>query len=141
MRVTNPIRDYIRRQVEEIIQFPDESERRAERAKIAALREDAQRRITKFCKEFEAQLTQKWEAFLKTNPDIVAPTACSLDARPSITVPPFCVTRQIESNNRADALIALRDRKTDEIIISLELGGTKADLDAMLQALRDEIAG
>lgn len=40
-----------------------------------------------------------------------------------------------------DALVCERNEKIKEILLTLELGGTKAELDEMLKKIRDEVVG
>ena len=40
-----------------------------------------------------------------------------------------------------DALVCERNEKIKEILLTLELGGTKAELDEMLKKIKEEVAG
>lgn len=40
-----------------------------------------------------------------------------------------------------DALIYERNEKIREILLTLELGGTKAELDEMLKKIKEEVVG
>lgn len=133
MRVTKLIREYVESSVKEMYA-----------PKINACGEDyrkkdneVQKRIEELLKETELRAKQ-----------IVAECGLTVDKNIDETEQNiltyyhrFGREASREVSDETKKIIAERDEKIKEILLTLELGGTKAELDEMLKKIKDEVAG
>ena len=133
MRVTKLIREYVESSVREMYA-----------PKIDACGDDyrkkdneAQKKIEELLKETELRAKQ-----------IVIDCGLTVDKNPNETEQDiltyyhrFGKEASIKVYSERKNIIAERDEKIKEILLTLELGGTKAELDEMLKKIKDEVVG
>ena len=138
MRATKTIKDYVRRMVEEIYSEPTEEEKA-----YSALEEAISAEVDRLNEKFKPMIKEEIKAFN---------TIHGLDKRTGgirFRDSYICVydTYDLESTTeigrKAEEARKARRIKINEaienIILTLELGGNKADLDRMLNELREKI--
>ena len=136
MRVTKTIKDYVTRMVEEIYSEPTEEEKA-----YSALKEAISAEIDRLNEKFKPMIKEEIKAFN---------TIHGLDKRTGgirFRDSYICIydSYDLESNTEIGqkALEARRARRIkineaiENIILTLELGGNKADLDRMLNELKE----
>ena len=136
MRVTKTIKDYVTRMVEEIYSEPTEEEKG-----LKTLAEEIAVAVDEINKEFRPIIEKRLEEFN---------IAHNLDERTGgLKFSNVCIcfsnsyelTCYSEIGKTAERARATREKKINEaienIILTLELGGNKADLDRMLNELKE----
>ena len=136
MRVTKTIKDYVTRTVKEIYSEPTEEEKA-----YSALEEEISVAVDEINKEFRPIIEKRLEEFNMAH-NLEARTGglkfrteciCFYDS--------YCLIRYSEIGKTARIAREAREKKIEEaidnIIITLELGGKKADLDRMLNELKE----
>ena len=136
MRVTKTIKDYVTRTVKEIYSEPTEEEKA-----YSALEEEISVAVDEINKEFRPIIEKRLEEFNMAH---------NLDARTGglkfrteriCFYDPYCLTYYSEIGKTSRIAREAREKKIEEaienIIIALELGGKKADLDRMLNELKE----
>lgn len=136
MRVTRIIKDYVTRMVKEIYSEPTEEEKA-----YSALKETLQTEVNKINEKFKPMIEKDIEAFntvygldkrnggIKFNDTYL----CTFD-----TYDLWCGTEVGKKAKEAERTrIAKRNEAIENIILTLELGGNRADLDRMLNELKE----
>ena len=136
MRVTRTIKDYVTRMVKEIYSEPTEEEKA-----YSALKETLQTEVNKINEKFKPMIEKDIEAFNRVyglderNGGIQfnGTHLCTFD-----TYDLWCATEAGKKAKEAERTrIAKRDEAIENIILTLELGGNRADLDRMLNELKE----
>lgn len=136
MRVTRTIKDYVERMVREIYSEPT-----AEEKAYSTLKEEISAEIDKIQEKFQSMIEKDIEAF-NTAHGLNKKTGgikfrdsyiCIYDS--------YDLRLETETGKKAREAENTRNRKIREgienIILTLELGGNKADLDRMLNELKE----
>lgn len=136
MRVTKTIKDYVERMVREIYSEPTEEEKA-----YSALKEEISAEIDKIQERFQSMIEKDITAFN---------TAHGLDKRTGgikfrdnyiCIYDTYDLRLETETGKKAKEAENARGKKIREaienIILTLELGGNKADLDRMLNDLKE----
>lgn len=133
MRVTKLIREYVESSVKEMYA-----------SKIDACGEDYRKKDNEVQKKIE-ELLEETELRAK---QIVAECGLTVDKDINNTEQNiltyyhrFGRENSLEVYSERKKIIAERDEKIKEILLTLELGGTKAELDEMLKKIKEEVVG
>lgn len=129
MRVTKLVRDYV-----------EESVKKAYRPKIDACRAEYDRKaknVIKDCEKLVAQWNELAKQIVEANGFTVDGSYCGEEAQLIYFTQKFGNTEFSKIRTNMKEIEIERDQKIKDILITLELGGTKDDLDRMIK----EIAG
>lgn len=133
MRVTKLIREYVESSVKEMYA-----------SKIDACGEDYRKKDNEVQKKIE-ELLEETELRAK---QIIAECGLTVDKDINNTEQNiltyyhrFGRETSLEVYSERKKIIAERDEKIKEILLTLELGGTKAELDEMLKKIKEEVVG
>lgn len=133
MRVTKLIRDYVESSVKEMYA-----------PKIDACGADYKKKMD----EVNKALAKMTEEFNSTAKEMIKKNGLSINIRYGTEEESRIISYTTNFGNKEYApinekrrkLIVERDEKIKEILLTLELGGTKAELDEMLKNIREEVA-
>lgn len=136
MRVTKTIKDYVTRMVEEIYSEPTEEEKA-----FKALKEELDIAIDKINKEFEPIVEKRLEEFNIAHGLNKETGGLKIRSEHICFFSSYDLAWYSEIGKKAREATKAREKKIDEaienIILTLELGGNKADLDRMLNELKE----
>lgn len=140
MRVTKVIKEYIERKVDEAYPYPIKKD--AIRKEFDELREEVGKlykdKVLEFIKKYEGKVGIGYGASLGQTLDEVK---VYIDEHLSVTIHGGFVTEEdILYKKEVEKVKAVRREAVDNIMITLELGGSKAELDAMLKELMEKKA-
>lgn len=140
MRVTKVIKEYIERKVNEAYPYPVKKD--AIREEFEKLREEVgniyRDRALEFIKKYEGKVGIGYGASLDQTLEEVK---LYIDEHLSVTIHGGFVTEEdILYKKEVEKVKAVRREAVDNIMITLELGGSKAELDAMLKELMEKKA-
>ena len=133
MRVTKLIKEYVESSVKEMYA-----------PKIDACGADYKKKMD----EVNKTLAKMTEEFNSTAKEIIKKNGLSINIRYGTEEESRIISYTANFGNKEYApinekrrkLIVERDEKIKEILLTLELGGTKAELDEMLKNIREEVA-
>ncbi len=134
MRVTKIIRDYVEKTVSAMPKFKDKTPEELAyiemQSKIVAFKEGVDDEVEHFVKEAIA----RFRAENNIPEDIEIKFQNSFH---SISTSMWCSKIKAASDNSENARKSAKAKAIEEILVNLELGGTKAELDEMLKALAE----
>ena len=139
MRVTKVIKEYIERKVDEAYPLPIKKD--AIREEFYELREEVEKlykdKVLKFIKKYEGKVSIGYGASLNQT---LEEAKCYLDEHLYVSTCSFITEEEILYKKELEKVRIMRREAINNIIITLELGGSKAELDAMLKELMEKKA-
>lgn len=136
MRVTKTIKDYVERMVEKIYNEPTEEEKA-----YSALKEEISAEIDKIQEKFQSMIEKDIEAFNTTHGLDKKTGGIKFRDKYICIYDTYDLRLETEVGKKAREAENARSKKIREaienIILTLELGGNKADLDRMLNDLKE----
>lgn len=138
MRVTKTIKDYVTRIVEEIYSEPTEEEKA-----YSALKEAINAEVNRLNEKFKPIIEEEIKAFNTIHGLDKKTDGIRLRDSYICIYDTYDLGRTTEIGQKAQEAARARRKKINEaienIILTLELGGNKVDLDRMLNELREKV--